>query len=226
MRQRLALMALLLSFAVSAFAQHEPTSTWPYLYPDFTEGEIRTSDGTAKPGFFNVHILYGRLHFVDGELIKEAAQSGVSSVRIGNDIFVNVSGEMMKVLARDDNACIGEKAEVDMVQLNATGGAYGSSSSTLATTALSSLEAIGNGMSATNHMELKNSKEDGKILPLVRKSYIIVPGKVIYAARKDVMEQSGIDAKEMNSFIKENKIRWKNPESLLKLAGFINERNK
>lgn len=225
MRQRLALMALLLSFAVSAFAQHEPTSTWPYLYPDFTEGEIQTLDGKAKPGLFNVHILYGRLHFIDGELIREASSADVFSVRIGKDIFVNVSGEMMKVLAKEDHAYIGEKAEVDMVQLNATGGAYGSSSSTLATTALSSLEAIGNGMSATNHMELKNSKEDGKILPLVRKTYIVVPGKVIYATRKDVMEQSGIDAKELNAFIKENKIRWKNPESLLRLAAFINQNN-
>lgn len=211
--------------ACKAFAQHEPTTTWPYLYADFTNGEIKSMKDEAKPGIFNIHILHGRLHFIEGELIRELSPAEVVSVKIGSDYFVNVGGEMMKVLAMEGNVYVTEKQEVDMVRLNATGGAYGSSSSTLATTALSSLENIGNGMTATNHMELKNAKDDGKILPMLSKMYIVVPGNVIYATKKDVTAMSGVDSKELNAFIKENKIKWKNPQSLLMLAMFINEKS-
>ena len=214
----------MLLFAWSAFAQHEPTTTWPYLYDDFTQGELKSLAGQTRSGMFNIHILHGRTHFIDGNIIREISPSEVYSVKIGSDYFVNVGGEMMKVLAMEGNVCVTEKQEIDMVSLNATGGAYGSSSSTLATTALSSLENIGNGMTATNHMELKNSKEDGKTLPMLKKTYIVMPGKAIFAAKKDVVEKSGMDAKELNAFMKENKIKWKNPQSLLTLALYINEK--
>jgi hypothetical protein len=225
MKYKMALAVAMLLFACNAFAQHEPTTTWPYLYGDFTKGEIKSMKDEAKPGIFNIHILYGRLHFIEGELIRELSPSEVVSVKIGSDYFVNVGGEMMKVLAMEGNVYVTEKQEVDMIRLNATGGAYGSSSSTLATTALSSLENIGNGMTATNHMELKNTKDDGKVLPMLSKMYIVVPGNVIYATKKDVLEMSGVDTKELNAFIKENKIKWKNPQSLLMLALYINEKS-
>jgi hypothetical protein len=74
-------------------------------------------------------------------------------------------------------------------------------------------------------MELKNTKDDGKVLPMLSKMYIVVPGNVIYATKKDVSEMSGVDTKELNAFIKENKIKWKNPQSLLMLALYINEKS-
>ena len=73
-------------------------------------------------------------------------------------------------------------------------------------------------------MQLKNSKDDGKILPLITKKYILFPGNLIYAAKKDVMEQDGVDAAELNAFLKEQKIKWKDDSSLLKLGLFLNEK--
>ena len=71
MKYKMALAVAMLLFACNAFAQHEPTTTWPYLYGDFTKGEIKSMKDEAKPGIFNIHILYGRLHFIEGELIRE-----------------------------------------------------------------------------------------------------------------------------------------------------------
>ena len=227
MRNSIICVLALLRFVCNAKAQdHEPTTTWPYVYADFSSGELQPFKGSAVSGTYNVHILYGRLHFIDGQNIREANPLEVFSVKIGSDFYANVGGKMMKVLAKGENAFVAMSQEVDMVQLNATGGAYGSSSSTLATTALSSLEAIGNGVSATNHMELKRSKNDGKILPIISKTYIVFNGLQVFAAKKDVMALDGIDKKELSAFLKENKIKWKDPQSLLVLGEYLNEKLK
>lgn len=219
-------LVLIMSFGSILAQDYEPTTSWPYLYSDFTEGEIKSMSHKDKSGVFNIHVLHNRLHFIDGKMIREVNPSEVVSVRIESDIYTNVNGEMLKVLAMDDEVYVVEKNEIDVVSLNSTGGAYGSSSSTLSTTAFSSLESIGNGMTAVNHMDLKNSKDEGKSLPLLKKLYIVIPGKVIYATRKDVVQNSGIDVKTINTFIKQNKIKWKDPNSLLILAAFINDNNK
>ena len=211
-------------FTASAYAQYEPTTKWPYIYSDFTPGEIQLTMTGVKKGVFNIHILHGRLHFIDKDFIHEAKSSDVSSVRIGEDLYVNFSGKMMKVLAQQDKVYVVEGLEVDMNQLNATGGAYGSSSTTLATTALSSIEEIGTGAAATNHMELKNARDEGRTLPLIAKKYIMIPGQLIYAAKKDVMDVPGTDPAETGSFIKANKTKFKDAQSLLKLGVYLNEK--
>lgn len=208
-------------FACNVSAQEcEPTTTWPYVYEDFTAGKIQPYKGSAVSGQYNVHVLHGRLHFIDGQFIKEANSMEVFSVQIGNDYYANVGGRMMKVLAKGDNSFVAMAQEVDMVQLNATGGAYGSSSSTLATTSLSSLENIGGG-SVTNHMELKRSKEDGRTLPIISKTYIVFGGMIVFATKKDVMDLDGLDKKELATFLKEKKIKWKDPQSLLVVGEYL-----
>ena len=224
MKSRFFISVAMLLISLSAFAQYEPTTKWPYIYQDFTPGQIQLTKTAAKQGVFNIHILHGRLHFIDKELIREVNPVEIVSAKIGEDLYVNSGGKMMKVLAHKDNVFVVEGIEVDMNQLNATGGAYGSSSTTLATTALSSIEEIGTGAAAMNHMELKNSKDEGRILPLITKRYIVFPGHVIYAAKKDIMNIAGADSDETGAFMKEQKIKFKDAQSLLKLGIYLNDK--
>lgn len=218
---------LLLAHGAMTYAQdYAPTTTWPYVFRDFTEGELLTPGGTQKSGTYNISLVSGKLHFIDGELVKEALASEVFSVRIGSDIYANVKGRMMKVLAKSDNGFVAEDATVDMAALNATGGAYGSSSNSVSTTAFSSLEGVGGTMSNMNHMQLKNSKDEGKILPLNRKLYLVLPDMVVFAAKKDVLAVDGIDKAAMNAFLKENRTKWKSPESLLPVVDRLSELKK
>lgn len=207
--------------ALTAAAQTAPTTTWPYMYPDFVEGEILTQDGFNKKGLFNVHVLRATLHHIDGDLVKEVAPGTVFSVRIANDLYINASGRLMKVLAQNDNGYVAECSEVDMVKLNSTESAYGASSTTQGTMSLSSLEGIGatNSNSSLNHMELKNNKENGQTLPLIKKKYLFVNKKCIYATRRDVSENSDSDA--LKAFLKSNKVKWNDPQSLLGVVDFL-----
>ncbi len=216
-------LALIISFGRMSAQTSEPTTTWPYLYPDFQAGELKKHAGAPVSGLFNIHIMESRLHFIEGELVREALVTEVFSVKIGNDYYANVGGRMMKVLAKSDNGFIAEEMLVDVARLNTTGGAYGSSSNSIATQALSSIEGIGGTRSNMNHMELRNSKNDGSILPVTVKRYLVLPGRIIYAAKKDVMQIDGIDRDALNAFLKGNKIKFKNPQDNLKVLDFIAE---
>ena len=221
MKRFLLILALVLA-AVAVSAQgYKPTTTWPYLYSDFTEGEILSKEGISKKAMLNVHVLRATLHYIDGEMIKELAPGQAFSARIGEDYYINASGRMMKILAQNDNGYVAEGVEIDMVKLNSTEAAYGASSTTLGTMALSSLEGIGATNSSTNmnHMELKAGKENGQTLTLIAKKYLFVKKICIYATKRDVGDM--VDAAAWKAFLKENKVKWNNPQSLLGVVDFI-----
>jgi hypothetical protein len=51
----------------------------------------------------------------------------------------------------------------------------------------------------------------------------VLPGKIIYAAKKDVMQIDGLSKDSTNLFLKENKIKWKEPQDLLKVLDYISQ---
>lgn len=206
----------------SAARDYSPTSTWPYAYPDFGAGYVTVSNGSVKTMIVNVNIAWSSLHFIENDLVKETHD--VTSVKIQDDLYINIGGKLMKVLASSQQGFIVEGVEIDFAALNSSGAAYGASSTTLGTMSLSSLEGIGatNSSSSLNHMELKAGKEDGQVLPLIRKKYIFAKGKLVYATKKDVSNAVGKD--ELKQFLKEHKIKWKDPESLIQLVElFVSE---
>lgn len=219
--KRILTLILASASALCLSAQNfEPTSTWPYIYPEFTKGTLHVTASQEREGLYNIHILEGRLHFIDGELVKEANPADVYSVRIGDEIYLNAGGTMMKVLAESDAGVVLQETVVDKARLNSSGAAYGASSNSMATRSLSSLEQTGS-MTNINHMELKNARNDGEILPLVQKIYLMYGGNIVYASRKDVAEAAG--EPEMKAFLKTHKIKWKDPQSLLQVVDFLSE---
>lgn len=223
------LFTLLLSVCMitPALAQgYTPSSTWPYLYPDFTSGDLSLTSGVTRPGVYNIHLGSGSVHFIEKDMIREASIVDIRALRVGEDYYLNVGGRMLKVLAQSDNGIIAEYVEIDQVALNSTGGAYGSSSSTAATMGLSSLEGIGSPMVNMNHMELKNSKDEGSELPLIKKLCMVINGQIIYANKRDVASSGLASKNDLKTFYKENKMKWKDTESLLKLLDFLAEANK
>lgn len=220
-RTIIAILLLCLSLGCMSAQNHKPTTTWPYLYADFQPGELKKTTGAPIEGTYNIHIYQGTLHFIEDGMIREVLSSQVFSLKIGMDYYANVGGTMMKVLARSDNGFIAQETLADIAALNSTGGAYGSSSNSISTQALSSLEGIGGSRSNMNHMELKNSKDEGQVLPVKDKLYLVMDHAVVFAAKKDVTELYGIDKKAVNAFIKENQIKWKDPQSLIVLLDYL-----
>jgi len=210
---------LFLGVVTTGLAQ-ETTTMWPYRYPVFRQGTVHFKDHRLLEAQLNVHLLKSTLHYLDKEQIKEANSSDIVVVRIGHDTYYVSNSQLLRVIAGDSAQYVAELVLADFDAIMSSGGAYGSSSNVQATRKLSSME-IG-GVSITNHMELKNKKDGGTLLPLFKK-FVIVTADTIYTATRKGIESQLPETKKaaFKQFVKENKINWKDPASLAVLLDLL-----
>lgn len=220
------IIAVALAYAAAIGQNYTPTTTWPYVYSEFTTGEVVTFDSSHKAGLYNVCLTNGKLHFIEGDFVKESTMTDVFSISIGKDMYVNMDGKIYKILSKSDDAMVVEGSEIDYAKMNSAGGAYGSSGQTISTRALSSLEGIGGDRINMNHMDLRNSKEEGKSLSLISRKYLLFNMTLVPANKRDVVSKAsdGGYEDEVNQFIKDNKIKWNQPASLQTLADFMSNK--
>lgn len=209
-----------LCISVSALAQ-EYSTAWPYLYNEFTPGEVLTLKGSKLEYPMNIHILHGRLHFIEEGMIKEAASKDIVRVKIGEDEFLSVDQDVMKIVARGEKGLVVAHLLGDFEKLNEAGGAYGSSTTSSATRRLTSIEV--QGKVNQNHMELREGRHNGELVDLTTTYYIIIPGMdKIPATKRGVEEAIGPDRKaDFKAWLKANKIKWNKPESVVNVIAFI-----
>ena len=210
--------------AVTAAAQDEPpTVNWPYLYPDFQEGEIMQVGGKSNKSLYNIHLGMGGLHVVNDGLIAEISTQGIVLVTIGGDTFRNVEGKMMKVLAQSEGGLVVQETLADYSAIVRDDGAYGGSLSNAAK-GFSYDENYGNyGYLVTNNYEdLLSIKNESEELPVTQKTFLMVKNQTVQANKKSVTAVEGIDKKAFAEFLKSNAISWKDPQDLIKVVDYIN----
>ena len=210
--------------AVAAFAQ-EPTTNWPYLYPEFKEGELNVRSKTEK-ALFNIHLDLGALHYVEDGRIKEANILNASTLVIGNDVFRNVAGKMLKVLVRAQGGYIVEETRATYSAVVRNDGAYGTTAlnSTTTKTFLYNENAINqyNGYLMTDvYKDLLAMRDDAEKLPVRKNLYIVIGMDQIPADKKSVASLSGLDKKALKAFLKSEKIDWNEIGDLVKVIDYI-----
>ena len=220
-------LIILLGSTTAGLAQNI-TTMWPYKYSNFRTGTIYFKNQEPLSKQLNVHLLKSTLHYLDGDKIKEAQPDDIAFVLIDNTIqdisvpdkFYMYNGQLIRAISGDSTAFIAELILADFSAIKESGGAYGASSNTQSTRKLSSLT-IG-GVSTTSHMELKEKKDEGSSLPIIKKYFIVINGKVYPATRKDIESKLPADKKDaFKQFVKKNKINWKDPNSFPKLLEFL-----
>lgn len=210
--------------AVAAFAQ-EPTTNWPYLYPEFKEGELNVRSKVEK-ALFNIHLDLGALHYVEDGRIKEANILNATTLVIGNDVFRNVAGKMLKVLARAQGGYIVEETRATYSAVVRNDGAYGTTAlnSTTTKTFLYNENAINqyNGYLMTDvYKDLLAMRDDAEKLPVRKNLYIVIGMDQIPADKKSVASLSGLDKKALKAFLKSEKIDWNEIGDLVKVIDYI-----
>lgn len=216
----MAASAVFAAISIMTAVSQPYTTTWPYLYSDFMDGVICMKGGQMMSCRVNVHLLNGRLHYLDGETVKEAASGNLSYVLIGEDRFVVVNGDVMRVEAESPNGFVAVRLTGDFDSIMAGEGAYGMTANTESVTRLSSLD-IQKGVNA-NHMLLLEEKENGQEFDL-DKEYFLVAGEDVYPAyRGDILKTLHGDRRDaFKSFVKKNGIRWDRPDRLILLVDFL-----
>lgn len=208
--------------ALLSLRAQDYSTAWPYLYSTFTDGTVILKNGTKSQHSLNVHILHGALHYIENGVVKEALLSDVLTAQIGEDRYMNVDGQMMKMVASSDAGFIAKLSLGDFERLLAGSGAYGTTAASDATRKLTSLEIAGR--PNQNHMEMWERRHGGERVNLVDKYYIVTPDHT-YEANRHAFE-SALNDTQKNDFkqwSKNHKIKWNNPESLLSLVDFLNQ---
>jgi len=219
MKRLIILAALLQAFAAEA---QNPSTTWPYLYNDFTNGTIYMKDGAKSDALLNVQVRHDRLHFIDKGIIREADLSQVLVVTAGNDKYYPVDGELRKVVVENEKGAVAVSLLGNFAALQETGGGYGASSTSSSTRKLSSVEV--DGQVNQNHMLILQEKENGADLQLITTYYLLFGNTCVKATRKDVEDALPADAvPAWKAWLKANKIKWKEPKDLLKVVEYLNK---
>lgn len=201
--------------------RYEPNTKWPYIYDDFISGNIYF-DGNKKTSLkLNIHLWGNKLHYLsESQKIQEATDQGVVRVEIGKDAYIFCDHQLMKFLAVEQNNLLVELTKADFDALFSGTGAYGASLNSSASRDLSSLD-LG-GLDSPEIGRLLQERNDGRTIPLRRLFYFVIDGKLVDASKKSVESTlNENDLKPWNAFVKQNKIKWKDEESLKKVLSFI-----
>ena len=141
-------------------------------------------------------------------------------VEIGSDVYLFCGKRMMKLCASkgDDALLLLEKGDFDSL-VEGTG-AYGSSLNSSAARDLSSLD-LG-GLDKPELGRMLQEKNDGSIISIKPEYYFVINGEQVEATKKG-LDKYFKDSKpdEWKAFLKANKIKWKDAESLAKILDFI-----
>jgi hypothetical protein len=223
MKKLLIICIAALSAAVVAAQNVSPTVNWPYMYPDFVEGEMEKMGGQIEKGRYNIHLNVGALHYLNDGTIKEHPTVGVKSMTIGDDVYRNVGGKMLKVLAQTEGGFVVMETLANFTGIISRDGAYGGAVANRDKT-FSHQENNGsfNGYLVTdNYKDLIAIKDDSDKVPVTRKIFIVIGHQMIFANKSTVIDMTGVDKKAFSAFLKSNDIKWKDPEDLVKVIDYI-----
>lgn len=219
----LALIAVMLLSLPTWMSAQPYTTTWPYLYSDFQDGVIYMTGGQKIYHKLNVHLLKGRLHYLDNDVVKEAYSGDIFYAEIGpgSDKFMVVNGDMMKVVAEKPEGFVADHITGDFDALMVGTGAYGMQANTEAVQSYSSLNI--QGAVNVNHMLLLQEKQSGREFDLKHQLFVVTAGKVYRAVRSDIEKTlPKEDRAAFRAYVKQHKIKWNDPEKLLLLVDFLN----
>lgn len=223
MKRLLLICIAALSVAVAVAQNVSPTVNWPYMYPDFVEGEMEKMGGQIEKGRYNIHLNVGALHYLNDGTIKEHPTVGVKSMTIGDDVYRNVGGKMLKVLAQTEGGFVVMETLANFTGIISRDGAYGGAVANRDKT-FSHQENNGsfNGYLVTdNYKDLIAIKDDSDKVPVTRKIFIVIGHQMIFANKSTVIDMTGVDKKAFSAFLKSNDIKWKDPEDLVKVIDYI-----
>ncbi len=216
-------LSLFACVAMGSLQAGEPTTVWPYLYDDFINAQIYSSSGERSQAKVNVHLLHNDLHYVhNGNVYEAEYQDKVSHIVLEDSTqLVRCGNYFIEVIGETPQAVVGRRTTGDYDRLTQGTGAYGTSSSTSATDNLTSAPF----MNTPSYQFISDERDNGQVLPVTVRYCFVIDGEIIYANKKNItrlLPES--EQKEFATFLKTNKIKWKEAESLRKVLDYISPR--
>ena len=228
MKYRILLAVSLVFCALSLSAQeYHPREGWPYIFEDFAAGIVTNYGGeVSAEGFFNVSVVDGKLHYVQDGKIMVANMNQLQAVRIGDKVFINRMGKLKEVIAEEQGGCfVLREVSVDMDELAKTDIGFGARSAVASTQKVNGLTVGGGTVNLALETAIAAAK-DGVELPVKEKYVFMIKSREYPAYKSSFLSMEGIDKASAKAFLKSEKIKWHNAESLGKALKYIAQNSK
>lgn len=212
----LSMLIVMLSFNVMGQKQlsEKITDKWPYLYQEFHEG-ILYFDGVKKSkANFNIDLVNQVVNYFeeDGKIKTVSKSVSIDSLVLDEVKFIKSDDMIYQILSEEGNLSLLKKIRIDLNALKESGGAYGSGSSTSATTNLTSVDV--SNYTGVAYEVVKLEKGKGKPFDMITGYYLSTDhNQDFQRASKKTFSQAFPDS-DVKGIIKANKMKLKNESHL------------
>ena len=183
-----------------------------YLYPEFTKGKAFMKSGVYSERNFNYNFLSGEIDYLqDSDTLSISNKKDIKFVKILEDSFYYNRGYIM--LIRNNFPKIGIKDYVEFKGVEKKD-PYGTSSSGSSTTSYNTLP------TDVNYFKLKANQD--MVFERSKTYYIsATDNDFILFNKKNVIQLFPDKKAKIKTFIKSNKISFRDDKDLIKLADYI-----
>lgn len=228
MKKLLVITILMISAAFRSYADDStftPSDAWPYAFESFRKGVIHFEAPYADlEAEINICVADGHLHYLEEGVILESETKGVTGAEIDGKKYICFGKEMLEVIVENENGYVGKISLYDPTQTGQVDIGFGITSSAFAANSVDLSSAIGLGSSFVHAKvaDIAIKKDEGTPLALKSLVYIVAGDERIEPFKKDFQDLVGKD--EAAAFLKDNKVKWNNPQTLLPVVDFIAKR--
>lgn len=233
----IALLATQTAMAQKTIADgYKPMITWPFLFSDFQDGIMVVGEDSVSQSKLNFHLRSEALDCIDANgKIARIIFPGIKGILIDHQTYRFIDGHPMRQLFEEDGDMLMEYYYIDY---DLMGKGYNEGM------ALYARENFDVSIRANWHnfpnykelhmpgefnelyTELKDKRHGGMELPVKLRYYFVIGGKTIAANSSscgELLDKQG--RKQLASFIKANKLKWKTPEHLITILQYLRKGN-
>ncbi len=185
-----------------------------FYYPEFTSGRVFFRDGSGVEAKLNYNCLFDEMHFIDprGDTLALANEKTIRIISIGRDTFY-YDGGYIRLLAGNDVVKLADK-QVWRVGEGRMTGAFNASSSTSSITSFTTYAAGGSRYGLVVNEDVDLSKANHYYFGDKYNSFVL-------AGKKNLLMLFPKEQRQIELYLKENKVNFSKREDLEKLLQFL-----
>jgi hypothetical protein len=183
-----------------------------YLYPKFTLGQVFLKNGAVSSNWLNYNLLLGEMEFINGpDTLAIVRKKDVNIITVERDTFLYRNGYLKLIHSGKVKVCLRDMIKLkDIVRK----GAMGAPNRTSMVDSYSSMMLGGNfyDLIPTEDMVFQRTLE----------FYILTStGELVDFRKKNVLHLYPEKEKEIQSYLKSNKVNFEYGVDILRFAGYL-----
>jgi hypothetical protein len=219
--KRSILAALCLAVQVTVWTQNsQPSVQRPYFYDEFKSGIAFFSSGEVSVAEFNYNFVLQEMQFLDrrnnNQILNLVRQSSLTHIEIGKDIFVPAGKTGYAVVIQDGPVTLMKKRH--LIRYAKKTGAYGTSATTAS---IDLVDYLSTGVDLVTSQSTQFFNPEYSYLE--KNEYFLMKNKKTYTAtRKNFLRLFSEIKPQLEKFISENNIDFRNEQHLRGLTKYAN----